>query len=418
MSGDCALGIDVGTSGVRAAILDPSGDIHVEAATRMDALGANLRDPSIWRRTLHATLTALWKDSDPACIGAVSVDGTSGTVLALDAQGAPVGDALMYNDAVQDDRIVARIASVAPRESAAHGASSGLARAMTLQDRAGVVRIVHQADWIASLFANAPVASDESNALKTGYDPVHRHWPDWIEEAGLAPQHLPEVVPAGTVTGHASGHLGVPVGALMVAGVTDGCASFLATGASAPGDGVTALGTTLTIKLLSNAPVFAPQYGIYSHRIGSRWLAGGASNTGGGVLATFFDDGTLAALSEQLDPTQPSGLDYYPLSAPGERFPISDPALPPRLDPRPADDAVFLQGMLEGMARIEADGYARLAELGAPALRSIRTVGGGATNVPWSRIRQGALGVPVARARSTSAAAGVARLALEALRQQ
>lgn len=37
-------------------------------------------------------------------------------------------------------------------------------------------------------------------------------------------------------------------------------------------------------------------------------------------------------------------LDYYPLLRPGERFPVNDPGLPPRLTPRPEDDAVFLQG--------------------------------------------------------------------------
>ena len=74
----------------------------------------------------------------------------------------------------------------------------------------------------------------------------------------------------------------------VVAGTTDGCAAFLASGASEAGDGVTSLGTTLTLKLLSATPVFAPQFGVYSHRIGDQWLAGGASNSGGGVLASLF----------------------------------------------------------------------------------------------------------------------------------
>ena len=105
---------------------------------------------------------------------------------------------------------------------------------------------------------------------------------------------------------------------------------------------MTALGTTLTIKLLSNGPVFAPDYGIYSHRIGDLWLAGGASNSGGGVLAAFFPSERIDALSRQIDPATDSGLDYYPLRAPGERFPISDPEYPPRLSPRSDDDVRLL----------------------------------------------------------------------------
>ena len=415
MTGSCALGIDIGTSGVRAALLDPSGQTITEAGARMAEFGDNLRSPSIWRQTLEAALQALFEQADPALIGAVSVDGTSGTVLALDADGTPLGDALMYNDAVTDTAIPDAIAAVAPRQSAAHGAASALARALDLMQRPGTCRIVHQADWIASSLAGTPVPSDESNALKTGYDPIHRCWPDWMAKTGMDVALLPDVVPAGAKTGRTSGAYGLPKGAAMIAGVSDGCASFLATGARRPGDGVTALGTTLTIKLLSDKPIFAPEHGIYSHRIGDIWLAGGASNTGGGVLAAHFGPDELDALSARIDPSTLSGLDYYPLTKPGERFPTSDPTLAPRLSPRPEDDALFLHGMLEAMARIEAEGYRRLQELGAPALRSIRTVGGGASNPTWQALRLQNLNVPSEAAQSTSAAAGAARLALQAI---
>lgn len=164
--------------------------------------------------------------------------------------------------------------------------------------------------------------------------------------------------------------------------------------------------------MLSDRPIFAPEYGIYSHRIGDVWLGGGASNSGGGVLAEFFDSDALGDLSKRIDPATNSGLDYYPLTKPGERFPVSDPDYPPRITPRPADDALFLHGLLEGVARIEAQGFQRMAELGAPALRSIRTVGGGSENSVWTALRERILGVPGARADSRSAAVGVARLAL------
>jgi len=415
MTGTHALGIDVGTSGIRTALLAPDGEVCCETAARMDQFGSNLRSPAIWEKTLAAALSQLLDTINPSLIGAVAVDGTSGTVLALDAADQPIGDALMYNDSVDDPAIAERISKVAPRESAAHGVSSGLSRAISLQARPEVARILHQADWVAEQIADAPTGSDESNALKSGYDPVARCWPDWIANTGMNPNLLPAVLPAGQISGATSGRYGLPLGAQIIAGVTDGCASFLATGADKPGDGVTALGTTLTIKLLSNAPVFAPEFGIYSHRIGDRWLAGGASNTGGGVLAQFFDADAIAALSSQIDPSVPSGLNYYPLPRPGERFPTCDPGLQPVLDPRPEDDVLFLQGMLEAMARIETAGYAKLSELGAPALTRLRTVGGGAANAAWTRLRLETLNVSAAPAHSTSAAAGVARLALSAL---
>ncbi|MEO6145924.1 MAG: FGGY-family carbohydrate kinase, partial [Sulfuriferula sp.] len=166
------------------------------------------------------------------------------------------------------------------------------------------------------------------------------------------------------------------------------------------------------LKLLSTTRVESADYGVYSHRFGNLWLAGGASNSGGGVLRQFFNDEALITLSMQIDAEQASGLDYYPLPCPGERFPVADPALLPRLTPRPLDDAQFLHGMLEGMARIEAQGYARLAELGATPLQHVVSGGGGSKNETWRRIREKRLGVSVETAHQGEAAFGAAKLAL------
>ena len=62
----------------------------------------------------------------------------------------------------------------------------------------------------------------------------------------------------------------------------------------------------------------------------------------------------MAALSPLIDPEVDTGLDYYPLPSLGERFPIADPTLAPRITPRPARDADFLHALFEGVARIEA----------------------------------------------------------------
>ena len=89
-----------------------------------------------------------------------------------------------------------------------------------------------------------------------------------------------------------------------------------------------------------------------------------ARPSGCACLAAHFDDAELRALSAEIDASAASPLDYYPLTRAGERFPVADPELAPRLSPRPDADAEFLHGMLEGMARIEAMAYAKLQELG------------------------------------------------------
>jgi len=185
----------------------------------------------------------------------------------------------------------------------------------------------------------------------------------------------------------------------------------LTTGATQTGTGVTSLGSTLVIKVLSNQPVFDASHGIYSHRLGNHWLAGGASNTGGAILKQLFTHCDIHRYSRLLAPDHPTDLDYYPLPAPGERFPIADPALLPQLTPRPSSDRVFFQGILEGLARIEAEGYRLLHACGAPVLEQVLTVGGGAYNTRWETLRMMKLGVPVSRAPHSEAAFGAARLA-------
>ena len=142
----------------------------------------------------------------------------------------------MYNDAAAPAGVLA-IAESAPDDSAAHGATSPLAKAMQLR-ALKPNRVLHQADWIASRFSGRFV-SDANNALKTGYDPIAGRWPDWIGELGFNLGLLPEVLApgerVGRVTREAAEAFGLDPATLVVAGTTDGCASFLATGASAGG---------------------------------------------------------------------------------------------------------------------------------------------------------------------------------------
>ena len=86
----------------------------------------------------------------------------------------------------------------------------------------------------------------------------------------------------------------------------------------------------------------------------------------------------------------------------------------PTLEPRPVSDALFLQGLLEGLADIEAQGWQTLTALGAKPPKRLISIGGGARNPQWRRIRERRLGVPVVTSQQQPAA-GVARLALASL---
>src|SRR3569833_4021196 len=118
-------------------------------------------------------------------------------------------------------------------------------------------------------------------------------------------------------------------------------------------------------------------------------------------------------MTPRLRPGHPTGRNNYQLLTPGERFPLSDPHVALRLSPRTQDSLLFIQGMLEGMAEIEAASYRLLAELGAHYTPLVRSAGGGAHNAAWSRVRERALGVAVTTPHHTEAAYGAALLAAE-----
>ncbi|MBK1721963.1 FGGY-family carbohydrate kinase [Thiocystis violacea] len=427
MGQPCFVGLDIGTSGCRAIAIDSLGGevSHAEVAIRAPARAASGRieqDPEHWWRASCQVLGALAARLGSHSPAALCVDATSATLLLADARGRPLGPALMYNDQSAAEA-AARIAPVAPAQSPALGASASLAKLIALGDRLGAApgtRALHQADWIGGRLSGCFDVSDWNNALKLGFDVEGLGWPGWV--LTLVPQTiaLPRIVAPGSLIGRLDGTvaaaIGFPPETAVLAGTTDSTAAAIAAGVSRPGDAVTSLGSTLVVKVVSEHPVNASRYGVYSHRFGDHWLVGGASNSGGAVLRQFFSDGELEALSRAIDPETDTGLDYYPLAGRGERFPRQAPDLEPRLQPRPADPVRFLQGLLEGIADIEAEGYARLAELGAAIPTRVRTVGGGAANAVWTRIRARRLGCPVEPAARPEAAFGAATLALSGAR--
>ncbi len=409
------LGLDFGTTGVRASVVDAD-----EAAVHEDRVAYPTPDeqtPLDWREALLTLLRRL-----PAPIAAqiqgIAIDATSATVLLCDEMLEPVSPALLYSDSRAQEESI-ELKKIAPAGHTVCSPTSGLAKFLWLTrhpgESAGAAHFVHQADWIAGLLTGVAGVSDYHNALKTGYDVERLCWPEWVLELPHA-HLLPQVVAPGSAIGRVSAdiaqHFNLNPMCTVHAGTTDSIAAFVAAGVNSPGAAVTSLGTTMVLKLLSETRVEAAQYGVYSHRFGRLWLAGGASNAGGAVLRHYFGDEQVTDLSLRIDPEKDSPYDYYPLLRPGERFPVNDPLLAPRISPRPAADALFLHGLLQGLSRIERDGYARLAELGAsPPLKAVTTAGGGAKNLAWSAMRERLLGVPVTTARHGDAAYGAALLA-------
>ena len=416
-----ALGIDVGTSGIRTAVVDECGEVLSMARSTHLSQDPGRIDAEEWWRAVEACLlrqVSTLKDSGRSGteVSRIAVDGTSGSMVLCDAKLRPVGRALMY-DSGSFDSESARIDMYAPPSHIARGSGSALARAMRLvvEDADGrACHLLHQADFIAAKLTGCGGHSDHNNSLKTGLDPATGSWPDWIGkvmDSALLPRAHAVGTPVSEVKPDVAARLGLAPSAVVCAGTTDSIAAFLAAAPLKIGTAVTSLGSTLAIKMLGRERIDDPAIGLYSHRLGDAWLVGGASNSGGAVLAHFFSPEDIARLSASIDPMAPSGLDYYPLIRAGERFPVNDPDLAPRVAPRPADDAIFLQGLLEGIARIEAQCYREIETQGGGFPDAIYSAGGGARNTAFTEIRARTLGILPACAKNVEAAIGVARVA-------
>ena len=413
------IGIDLGTSGVRACAINDNSDLlHTSKTTLPTPLIKNngvTQDAHLWWLAVETTLLNLCKNINSQHVVAICVNGTSGTVLVCDAEGEPLAPARLYNDNFCSEQ-AALIQKVAPLNSAAHGTSSGLAKLLYLQQHyPQAVYCLHQADWIVGKLCEHFNFSDENNALKSGYDLEKNAWPAWLNKLNVNIKSLPDVFTPGSVLAPISQNIiskyQLNSNCKIISGTTDSIAAFIASGANKPGDAVTSLGSTLVLKMITEQAIYAPESGIYSHRLGDYWLAGGASNTGGAVLAHYFNSQQIKQFSDLIHPEKNTQLNYYPLLQNGERFPVNDPDLKPRLQPKAKNEVDFFQGILEGISQIELAGYKKLHALGAPYPTQIISAGGGSKNTAWTKMREQMLNVSIKTAQYSEACYGSALLA-------
>jgi sugar (pentulose or hexulose) kinase len=426
-------GIDVGTQGVRAVVVDETGRQlgmgAVAVAGDVRTGDRHEQSPEHWWTALVSAVRAALTPLTGVEVVAVALDATSGTVLVEDAAGAPRGPALMYDDgraAEQGARAAAAGAWLWDQLGYRMQPSWGLPKAVWLVENDALAagdRVVHQSDHLVRRLVGEPVPTDTSNALKTGVDLRSATWPvDVLHDLGVPPTALPDVVlpgtPVGTVCASAAQATGLPPTAVVRAGMTDGCAAQIASGALHPGQWSSALGTTLVLKGATAELVRDTSGAVYCHRHpDGGWLPGGASSTGAGVLGRHFPDAgpaELDALTDQARQLPPVSGPTYPLAGRGERFPFVAPAARGFLSPQATTPAEVFSAICHGLAYLERLAYDVLGSLGADVSGTVSLSGGATANSWWNQLRTDVLGRTTVLARSTDAATGMAVLAAAA----
>jgi sugar (pentulose or hexulose) kinase len=420
------LGIDIGSQGARAVLLNGKGS-QVSSAQRVflfDEAAREEQSPDMWWQACILIITELLSlvKLDLTAILGVSVSSTSGTVIPLNFNNRPLHNALMYSDqrSATHVRVCNEAAVNCDQTGVKFNSSSGLAKMVWFanaypEKHKSIVKWIHAADFITGMLTGVWGVTDCTNALKSGYDIHKLEWPAFIYESlPLRREWLPIVVASGTVIGgistEASTLLGLPKGLPVTAGITDGCASQIASGAVNPGEWNTTIGTTMVIKGVTTEELFDPLGRIYSHRHPEGfWMPGGASNTGADWITDEFSE-SLLALNVQAMEMLPTGLIAYPLKQRGERFPIIAPQAR-GFEPDGLSRVERFAANMEGVAYLERYSYELIERLSKETVGAIFTAGGGSNSDTWLKIRTNVLNKPLVKMKYSSGAAGAAILA-------
>ena len=429
------MGVDVGTQGVRCVVADECGALIASKSVPFQRI--NIAETPLWQEQSPADWQAAAEFAISDCmvqlrlaghraeeVAAISVDGTSGTVVALSGEHRPLTRGIMYNDPrakAQAARVHEAMAAQEARLGYRFGASFSLPRILWLRENCPEIYektavFAHQADYIAGLLCGEYAASDFSNALKTGYDLIERRWPEEIASAlDIERRKLPRIVapgaPIARITADAAERLGLSPRTMVVGGSTDGYASALATGATEPGSWASVIGTTFVLKGVTSELVLDPSGASYSHLLpDGAWLLGGAGNIGGRTLNAAAGGRPFAELDAEAASRIPTGVRCYPLPGRGERFPFVRPDCEPFYIGDITGGRLY-PAIMEGVGFAERLAFDRMEALGCAVGDAICTAGGACKSGLWLRIRASILNRQLKVPAVVDAAMGSALLA-------
>jgi xylulokinase len=419
------LGIDVGTGGTRAVLLDELGRV-LGAATAEHApmaspeLGWAEQDPRDWWRAACVAIAECVRQAGASAdeIAAVGLSGQMHGLVLLDAAGEVVRPALIWCDQRTEEEcraITERVGAKRLIDSVANPALTGFTlpkiwwvRAHEPELWSPVRSIMLPKDYVRFKLtrARATDVADASGTLL--FDVVNRRWSaEMLQSSDLRPEILPEVFESPEITGRVSkdgaATSGLREGTPVVAGGGDQAAGAVGMGIVEPGNVSATIGTSGVVFAATSSPKVEPKGRIHTfcHAIPGRWHVMGVTQGAGLSLRWFRDQfgggASYDALMKEAAET-PAGADGL-LWAPylmGERTPHLDPSARGALVGLTAQHtrAHVIRAILEGVAFSLRDTFTIFQELGVP-VKSIRLGGGGARSSLWRQIQADVYGMPV-----------------------
>jgi xylulokinase len=438
------LGIDIGTSSVKAVVMDE--DDRPAATASAPLILSHPRPlwseqaPQDWWQAVVGSLDALANQA-PAAMAAVRGIGLSGQMLGvtlLDATDTPIRPALLWNDGRASaecadlHRCFADFADIVGCR-AMPGFSAPKLLWLSRHEPAAMAharRILLTKDYIR-LALTGEAASDRADASATLLmDTAGGDWHDGILAAcGVDRARLPRLVESAAISGALRGELAVrwhlPAGTPVAGGGGDNMCAGVGVGAVQAGAAYISLGTSGVYFVANDRFVPAHGGGMHTHRHAVPGLfaqhavtlsAGAALAWIAGLLGRRDIGGLIAEVEAACLPPDATPV-FTPYLA-GERTPHDNPLLTATFSglTNMTGPLHLAQAVLEGVALALADGHAALTADGA-RIERIALTGGGARSALWARLVAAAIGQPLCLAadQRSGPAIGAARLARAAV---
>ena len=434
------LGLDIGTGGSRAVVIDENGVVCAKETVEhtpfsSPQIGWAEQEPDDWWRAVQIAIRAVIAAIDPADVAAIGLSGQMHGAVVLDENGRSIRPSIIWCDQrtqQQCDEITAKIGRERLISIAGNPAVTGftLPKLLWLRDNEAenwsrIRTVLLPKDHIRFRLSGDKASDVADSAGTLLFDIAKRNWSDEMMsefelDAGWFPQVFESAEITGVVSDDAARLTGLRAGTPIVAGAGDNAAGAIGLGIVRPGMLSATIGTSGVVFVATDNPRFDPMGRIHTlcHAVPNMWHNTGVTQAAGLSLKWYRDTFARGVSYEDLTelardiPPGSEGAIWLPYLM-GERTPHLDPNARAALIGLSASHTAghIVRAVLEGVAFSLKDAIEIFRELGV-SLGTIRLGGGGATSKLWRQIQADVYGQTVEIASADEGAAfGAALLA-------
>jgi xylulokinase len=416
------LGIDLGTGGTRALVIDETGRVLAAASADHAPFSSRLtgwaeQDPTDWWRACREAVRRAMADSPTTTIGAIGLTGQMHGAVLLDAAGEVLRPAIIWCDQrtehecrwIEDTIGSSRLLALTANPALTNFTLTKLlwVRRHEPEIWARVRHVLLPKDYIRFRLSGE-LATDVADASGTLLlDVAHRQWSDDMlsrmdVDARLLPPVFESEAICARVSREAAAEIPVAPHTPIVAGAGDQAAGAVGIGVTRVGAVSVTIGTSGVVFAATDRPVTDPRGRLHTfcHAIPNRWHVMGVTQAAG-LSLRWIRDRLGAASYEELTAEAArvapgsDGVLWAPYLM-GERTPHCDPNVRAALIGLAANHSRghIVRAVLEGVAFSLRDSLTIFSELGVPIERIVLG-GGGARSSLWRQIQADVFGRPV-----------------------